>query len=279
MSITTHEQTISAQHNPEAAAALAAQAMREADAPDQKAPEPRAVTPPEAEVVLPGGFLDLLTQEVHKTAEVRELTGADEEALAKAGGSFAKVFDTILQRGVVKIGDQPAREVLDMLLSGDRDALVLAIRCATYGDLLEMSNVSCPHCYADQHDVAIDLTTEVPTRLLEGEREFVVETRRGEAVVSLPTGSTQRALLLADKATGAELNTLLLSHTVQSIGGQPVLDPRQVREGLGAADRRKILDAITKNVPGPRLGEVSKPCQSCGDSIPLPLTLADLFLV
>jgi hypothetical protein len=43
------------------------------------------------------------------------------------------------------------------------------------------------------------------------------------------------------------------------------------------ADRTKIVDEIIKRNPGPRLGEVKKACQACGEDILLPLSLLDLF--
>ncbi len=275
------QQTISAESNPALLAALAQSATSDSPSMEDSAP---AAVPPSAEppmdnvVELPAGYLDLLSDEVTSTAEVRELNGADEEALAKAaGGNFAKILDVVLQRGVVSICDQPAKPLLDQLLSGDRDALLLAVRNVTYGPELEFGAV-CPSCETRQQ-VTLDLTEDVPMRRLENpkERTFEVELRRGRALVSLPNGATQRDLFKADTKTTAELNTVLLAACVVEINGQPVLGPSQVREGLGVRDRETLLKAISERVPGPRLMEVSKPCRSCGESMPLPLTLADLF--
>ena len=61
--------------------------------------------PSSTEVSLPGGFV---SREgiLAKYAEVRELNGADEEAIAKAG-FLGKALQTILQKGLVSIGGEP----------------------------------------------------------------------------------------------------------------------------------------------------------------------------
>ena len=61
-------------------------------------PEQKVVTraPSDSSVKLPGGFIkgtDLVT-----TAEVKELNGADEEAIARAG-STGKALQVLLQKG------------------------------------------------------------------------------------------------------------------------------------------------------------------------------------
>jgi hypothetical protein len=85
--------------------------------------------PSETLVDLPGGLI--FNGEVIKTAEVRELNGRDEEAIGRQGAS-ARIWNTILTRAVVSIGNLPASEdLLDKMLVGDRDALLLGIFRAT----------------------------------------------------------------------------------------------------------------------------------------------------
>jgi hypothetical protein len=76
--------------------------------------------------------------------------------------------------------------------------------------------------------------------------------------------------------TAAEVNTILLSGCITSINGAPSVGARTALS-LGMADRNKIIDEILNRNPGPRLGEVKKTCQACGEDIPLPLSLTDLF--
>jgi hypothetical protein len=97
--------------------------------------EPQIVeltNPSDTLVHLPAGYI-MPDGEVAKTAEVRELTGKDEELIGKTNGGFSALF-TVLRQAVVKIGDVPATDaILDSLLIGDRDALLLGIYKATFG--------------------------------------------------------------------------------------------------------------------------------------------------
>ena len=232
--------------------------------------------PSDGEVRLPGGVI-APTGEVIRTAEVRELTGADEEAIAKSG-SRAKSLQVLLQRGLVKIGSKEAtKDDLDVLLSGDRDAILIGIRCVTFGDELPAA-VKCPNC-TEVQDVIISLSKDVPVKELENpieDRTWMVTTSKGAVAVTLPNGNTQRKLLDNSDKTSSELNTLLLSGCVLSINGSPSMGAPTALS-LGMADRTTIINEILSKNPGPRLGEVKKACKACGEDISIPLSLFDLF--
>jgi len=268
--------TVSTTENP----ALAAELASLASAPPQKdelPPEPVAPIPPDTLVQLPCGYIDS-KGELHRTAEVSELNGADEEALAKAS-SIAVMLNTALIRGVQKVGDKPALPpLLDSMLAADRDALLVAIRRVTYGNEIEYE-VTCPHCEF-KHDSTVDLVRDLPSTSMdnpETDRYYRVQTSRGEAVCVLPDGKTQTEILGSLGKSPAELNTILLLGCVTQIGGMPITSVLDVRERMPARDRRALVEALTKTIYGPRLGEVTRPCPSCSQDIPLPLTLADLF--
>jgi hypothetical protein len=249
---------------------FAAQAMEE----PEKVIETRA--PSESEVDLPGGFIGA-NREVILTAEVRELNGMDEELIAKAGSS-AKAFNVLLQRGLVKLGSEDVtKDQIDSLLSGDRDAILIAIRRATFGNTLDL-NINCPSCNAPQ-TTSIDLVDDVPVKRLEdpiADRTFYVETKKGPVGVALPTGVVQKRLVDNMDKSIAEMNTVLLAGCILSVNGSPS-SGASTALALGMADRTKVLDAITDRNPGPRLGEVKKSCQACNEDIELPLSLTDLF--
>lgn len=207
-------------------------------------------------------------------AEIRELNGADEEAIAKSGG-LGKSLNTILQRGVVKLGDFPATvELLDRLVSGDRDLLMLAIRKLTFGNSAE-TEVVCQTCKT-RVPVTIDLTEDVPVRQFPGEWEWEVSTNLGWVKVTVPTGFVQKRLMDAIDLTSAELSTILLSGCILAVDGRPVV-PSRVALELGIRDRENLLKQIIDNTPGPRLLEVTTACEACGEKISLPLSLASLF--
>jgi hypothetical protein len=133
--------SLNAAENPALANQLV-QKMSQETAPEK---ELAWVTPPsETAVTLPGGFLTPLG-EVTREAEVRELNGRDEEAISKSN-TLGKVLHTILSRGVVSVGDQPASEdILDQMFAGDRDALLLGIYKATFGPTADLT-AFCSGC-------------------------------------------------------------------------------------------------------------------------------------
>ena len=232
---------------------------------------------PSSNVVnLPGGFV-LKDGTLVKNVEIKELNGFDEEALVKTTTSN-RLLHAAFTRGLVSVGNVPVFDVdLDTMLSGDRDAILLGIRIATFGKDVEYS-ASCPKCLESQTFV-IDLTTDVETRQLTepiSDRVFSVKLKNGEAIVTLPNGITNKKLLDADDKSTSELVTIVLSGCIVSIDGMPSLGV-QTALNLGILDREAIVSAIYKKTPGPRLGEVTKACKACDNEVPLPLSLASLF--
>ena len=71
---------------------------------------------------------------------------------------------------------------------------------------------------------------------------------------------------------------MLLAGCILSVNGAPSIGA-QTALSLGMADRTKMVEDIIERNPGPRLGEVKKVCKACGEYIPLPLSLLDLFRV
>ena len=234
------------------------------------------VAPSNNEVNLPGGFI---TQEgtLVKYAEVRELNGSDEEAIAKAG-SLGRVLNTILQKGLVSLGgEKVTKDSFDELLAADREAILLGIRRVTFGDTADF-NVVCVGC-GNESTVEIDLIKDIPVKELNNpieDRKWEVELKSGTAIVGLPTGHTQRVLMENADKTTAELNTILLEGCVLAVNGKGSLGTSTVLK-LGMADREKIISEVLEKNPGPRLGEVTKTCEACGEKIETPLSLVALF--
>ena len=240
-------------------------------------PQITTVAPSNAEVTLPGGFLSK-DGSVIKYAEVRELNGIDEEAVSRAG-SIGRALTAMLQRGVVSIGTNTVgKEDLDNLLSGDRDALLLGIRRVTFGDTLEFE-FPCPHCKTDL-DITVDLLKDIPVKTLDDpiqDRTFTYMSKKnGAIVVGLPNGQVQKRLIENSDKTTSELNTILLGGCLKSINGEPALGATSALT-LGMIDRENLINEIITRNPGPRLGEVKTTCEACGEDIPMPLSLADLF--
>lgn len=270
--------TLNAAENP-ALANKIAQAATEVQVEEAMGSVPTITIPslPDTNIDLPGGFYDPMEDQMVTTAEVRELTGADEEAIVKITEP-GKALMTILEKATVTIGGKPAdKETLNMLLAGDREALLLGIRRVTFGNEIELEAV-CDRC-PELQTFKIDLTKDVKVKSLDdrlADRRFVLDLKVGKVKVALPTGDTQLKLINASNKNTAELDTLLLSDCVQEINDVPVLGQAQIRN-LGIKDRRTLLEEIANRNPGPLLSEVKKACGTCGQEVELPLTLADLF--
>ena len=243
--------------------------------------------PADGSCTLPGGLIadPLEPSRVVYDARVRELTGADEEDLIKARGvSWVRFLSTMLSRGVVEIGGEPATpELLRRLLVGDRDFLFMEIRRATYGSDLPYLGIECWKCQ-DSLDVQLTLD-DIPLVKMKNpaDREFSVPLRKGgHALVRLPVGSDQESALNNTKASVSEINTLMLAKTIVSLTSAAgnevgVVGNADLVRGLGIADRQSILNELEKRQPGPQYGDVSITHEGCGAVIPLPIGPGDLF--
>lgn len=265
-------QTISAAVNPALANQLISKAT--AEQPEQK--EVNIQSPSDTLVTLPGGYLTP-TGEVITTAEVRELNGKDEEAISRTP-SMGKALLAVLNRGVVRVGDMPADEkLLDQLLSGDRDALLLAILKVTFGSVVP-APAYCETC-GEFKDASIDLNADIKFKVMTdplNERVFTVEGKNTEFTVQLPNGITQKELINNADKTNSELNSILLENTVLKIGNQPVVSKMQV-QNLGIADRQKLIAEINKRVVGPQFDDLMVTCPDCEGEVRVPINLGALF--
>lgn len=269
----TEMQTMSAASDANLANKLIEQALAQ---PEEEQSIP-IIPPSDTHVNLPTGYLKVLSGEVVTAAEVRELNGRDEEAIGKEA-TIGRQLNAILRRGVVSIGDERATDdILNQLLAGDRDELMLGIYKATFGSPAEL-NGWCPSC-EKVHEVAIDLDTDLERKLLGdpvNDRVFEVKGRKHTYKVHLPAGTTQKLMNESTDRSIAEISSLLLEQSVMEIDGQQVYSPETVKN-IGIADRRVILTAIYERNPGPKLDSVSVDCPDCGTEVVVPVTLGALF--
>ncbi len=242
-------------------------------------------------VTLPGGLIinDSGRERVVTTAQVRELTGADEESLGRAlaAENPFHVMNVLLEAGVVKLGEEKpedTRELLKELLIGDRDAIMLGVRAATYGSEIEVKGWECPNC-GEKIDATFDLADDVETKTLKhpSEAEFDVKLRNGAvAHVRLPNGEDQFSVGELSKRPMAERDTRLLERCVETVtdsDGQVrvmMAAPYMARD-MGMADRRKITGELSKRQPGPAYNAVKFTHETCGKEVALSFNLGDLF--
>jgi hypothetical protein len=266
-------QTINAANNPGLANKLVQEAMAEKP---ETSKTVQLKVPLDVVVDLPGGYITP-DGEVYRTAQVKELTGKDEEIIVKAS-SLPKAMSVTLSRGTLTIGDVKATEdVLDKILAADRDSIMLGIYRATFGDTAEIGSY-CNGC-SEVKTVAVNVLEDIPVKILVDpieDRRFTVEGRKNSFTIKLPEGKVQRELASKSDFTNSELDTLLLEYCVVSIDGQPILGKQQI-QSIGIADRRSILEEIVKRNPGPQFNDLSVECQDCGGKVVVPISLGTLF--
>jgi hypothetical protein len=265
--------TVNAASNP----GLANKLVQDAVSETTPAPEPvRIKAPLDVVVDLPGGYVSP-DGEVYRTAEVKELTGRDEEAIVKAS-NLPKAMLVALTRGTVSIGSVKATEdVLDKILTADRDAIMLGIYRATFGETAEMPTF-CNGCSSTK-TVEVDIEKDIKVIKLNDpleDRRFKIQGRKVDYTVTLPEGKAQRELTSNYDKSTSELDTLLLEYCVLEIDGKPVLGKAQI-QNIGLADRRTILQEIVKRNPGPQFDNLSATCPDCGGEVVVPINLGTLF--
>lgn len=265
--------TISAGSNPTLANNLIEQVLEE----EKYSPiDPTILPPSDSTVELPGGYITA-AGELLRTAEVRELTGRDEEVISKAA-SVGKALLVILERGLVKVGDTKVTEnILNHLLSADRETILLAILKATFGPTVDIPSF-CTGCN-EFKNVTVDLNQDINIKILNdpiGDRVFIVDGKKGPIKVHLPTGITQKELINNADKTSSELNTILLEKTVLEINETLVLSKLQV-QNMPIVDRQKVIDEIIRRQPGPEFNDVKVECPDCGSEVTVSINLGTLF--
>lgn len=219
-----------------------------------------------------------------KEAEVRELTGADEESLSRAKES-SDFFDLVLAHGVVRIDNITLRGtpiadrqgVLRDLLVGERSQLLMAIIAATYGNEKTL-NITCPHCQVEQ-EATLNLSDDFKPKVVDDleVQSYTFHCKSGDVLeYRLMTGADQHEALKRKGATLAEQNSVVLEKCIVRLNGQMVLDSRSFVMNMGMLDRNNLLSEMVAKQPDLDL-DVQTRCVGCGGDILLPLGWGDLF--
>lgn len=220
-------------------------------------------------------------------AQVRELTGADEEAIAKLPGdawNFGILqTDLVIRRateslGPLEVSSDPTR-LLDLII-GDRDLLFKEILLSTAGSQQEYRNVQCTQCQTE-HDLEVnfeDLLVD-PTMPDGVNPDRIEVTLRDGTEVTLrwPTGKDQMAVYQGNvPMTQPEVNTKMLARCVLTVSGKVEPDPMEWARDLGVGDRRILLAEMAK-MPVVSFKEDEVPCTSCGTPLPVSFGWASLL--
>jgi hypothetical protein len=216
--------------------------------------------------------------------EIRELTGADEEALARFKEAH-DFFNGVLVYGIARIGSEdlerePFAErssTLAGLLIGEREQLFLHIARITYGDEKEITH-TCPYCGVEVNTTLLlseDIT--VPEMTNPQMTTDTLTTSKGATLTyRLATGADQMLVFSKKGANVAEQNTIMISQCVTQIDNKPVVNPMEMARSLSMGDRRKLLDLLITAQPSPDFN-LKVDCVSCGEEMTLPISWQDIF--
>jgi hypothetical protein len=220
-----------------------------------------------------------------KEVYFREITGADEEALAKCKDAL-DYYDTVLALGVERVEDFDLSElplserigVLRGLLMGERDMVFLGATRATFGDTRTIS-FACSFCQEPQ-DMELILSEdlkpqEIPSDLSLDTFDFT--TSKGDSLIVRPvTGDDQKEAFARKGATVVEQNTIILSRCIVKLNGGLVPDPMAYARSLSIKDRTTLLAEMAKRQPSIDLG-VTTTCAACNQPQTLTLGWGDIF--
>ena len=244
-------------------------------------PVPLIPDQPDNDVELPNGYF--FGGVMHTKAEVKELNGADEEALARTK-DFADFFDRMVALGTIRIGDAVLTDMsmtdrqgaLQTLLVGERERLFLAIVQATYGDTKTFT-FTCGQCNSEQE---VDVVFSEDFNVKPGDDirpSYTYTAGNGDLIeYRLVNGADQMAALHETGTNMAEQNTVVLSRCILKVNDGLVPDPKGYAQQMKIKDRRAILDSLVSHQPGVDL-EVKLNCVRCQNEQTIRFGWSDLF--
>lgn len=209
--------------------------------------------PSQGKVYPPGSVLHNL-----ETVNIKAMTAKEEDMLtSRALLKQGTVLSHLLQSCVQLPGLNP-----DMLLSGDRNALMVALRITGYGADYRVE-VTCPHC-GEKQKHEFDLA-EMPIKMLEiepvhpGSNEFEYTLPKSGLPVKFRfmTGRDEVEMMKEaekQKKIGTKTENLVTQRLIRSlVSVKGVTDPNKLRifsSKMTAADSRALRDHINKHEPG-----------------------------
>jgi len=230
------------------------------------------------------GVYDADSSTWYQTAVVRELTGADEEALSslqnKKGTTFFEYMSAVLSHSLVSVGPHSPKSqphLVNKLILPDRELLFLATVRVTYGTERQM-NVRCPKC-GGLNDVVINLDDDIPIVRpdLDFKEPIEVKLTKGKSIrVRMPNGEDTTESQ-KDTKTDAEVATRLLARLAIFDDGHEPADRLAWSKSLSIADRRLIAQTLVNLEAGPKMEEVETQCAHCESVLPVALDWVSLL--
>lgn len=251
-----------------------------------KEPVPELQPAESVMVELQRGIIDPATGLWQVDAEVREMTGSDEEYMSglesKADLTYGEYISALLRRTVVRIGSvslEVDKSPLDNVSIGDRDILFLGIIRATYGKGKEFQ-AECRSCNG-LNDILVDLYEDFPIKKPSVDLRVPIKVKmRNNKTVSLrvPTMADNAHVSKLSKSAASQ-NTLMISRCAVWAEGKQPEDVEEWARSLNVADRNKLVKNLLSIEAGPDLKAVNVQCASCGEEMAIALDWVSLLLV
>ena len=245
---------------------------------------PEIATPEPTSVRLMRGLIDPASGDWQMEAQVRELTGADEEYLArieaKQNVTYAEYMSALLKRATTSVGTIDITknpEALENLIIGDRDALFLGIVKCTYG-VERTFNTRCTSC-EQKNDVTINIDEDFPYEKpdLDLRKPIPVTLKNGTVVnLRLPTGADS-AYVASNATSPAHQSTLMIARCTVWEDDRPA-NVEQWARNLSIVDRNTLVKTLTELNVGPKIGEVNVQCAHCSEPIRIMIDWISLLL-
>jgi hypothetical protein len=212
-------------------------------------------------VLLPGGLM-LQPNQTLSRASLRPLSGRDEEWLARHRDSPSAIRVTwLLNQCLVALDGVPvSSELVQRMLVGDREFLMLQLRRITLGDNVQ-AVVNCPTC-GNKMDVDFRLD-EIPVHAQrQKQANFTLELSERTVRFRLPTGGDQEAVVHLENAVEA-----LVDRCVEDDGGTPLSSGECEALGVEMGQLAPQVDV-----------ELDLTCPECSHSFILPFDMTAFFL-
>jgi len=231
---------------------------------------------------------------VHREAEIIPMTGLVRKNIARpeVRQNLAKIVDVVLLACLKKIGpmDRIDRRVLDKLLIGDRDQLLVEIRRLSLGDVIH-STIVCGSCN-QKSDITFHLdrltVRTLPDKgdgieVVNGERVFTIDQMTEDERYTIkgkfrfPNGSDQTTLGATVSKNPVEAAYQMYMRCLVEWDGQPV---EKVSGTLFEDSPLPVVDAVDaefrKRMPGPDLDQKAI-CSLCGAENEMDLRASDFL--
>lgn len=216
---------------------------------------------------LPCGFMDD-EGNFHTEAEIREITGVEEDILLGKGGSGFQRLNSVLTNCVVRIGtiNDPRKlaSVVTRLRTADRTFLLIQLRRVSLGDRYPFE-FKCPSC-REKSVLELDLSELETQPTKDPEREtFDFSTPSGKKlVVKAMNGVVEAELDRQVRKRNDDQMTALLLARIESIDGKEGKGLKPILKSFTSRDRNAIRSFFDE-IDGGVETDVEVECPSCGE--------------